>query len=305
MIPYPFLQEDADCDCRYGCHPNFRARYEVLYGSASKVGHAEFTSPATPPRYYLKIETTWRCFDLANPPSADFWEIHAIDPETGAGSFEYSEPEMPGPGCPDSLVSEATATGGGFTRTVAIELPTLRLTTFTYEATPGVVAYRLQKLEVLSEEFTTRQLQDQVADNLPAWATDDETWPGANGIGDAPTGATLVATPLCYPGGGNPPGDPVEQLTAPAVWRLAENEADFELQRVRYRIVYPHARGASTFRVQWQEQFAPDGDTPESPTNAQTSDGDGVATESATFEITEVEENGENYIVAARFVPLT
>lgn len=305
MISYPFFGVDADCDCRYACAPNFRARYEVKYGSASKVGHEEFVDPSTPARFYLKKETTWRCFDLENPPSVDYWEVHEIDPETGSGSFTYSDPAFPGVSCPDSLVGEDTVTGGGYTRTVAIELPTLRLTTFTYEATPGIVAYRLAKLEVLSEEFTTAQLKDQVIDGLPAWATDDGTWPGANGIADAPVGATVVATPLCYPGGDEPPGDPDEQATAPSVWRLSEDEENFEVQRVRYRIVYPHARGPSTFRIEWKEQFAPDGDTPESPTNAQTFDGDGVATETTTHEITEIEENGENYLVAVRFVPVT
>lgn len=295
---YPFLQDvgyvggggtpSESCECKFACYPDFRARYESIYGNFSKVGHEEFGDPSTPPRFFKRKRTTYQCY-VAGLPTETFWEQHDYNiDDPGSSVTTYSDPAF------------TACTGAD--EEVLLETPTFRRTTWTTGG-GGEVSNRLEIIEVLSNEFTTEELINKVMDELPAWAPDDVDWPGDNEPG-SPGTAYYVQSGICYQKGNAlwEPGS--SRLVVPSVWRLSEDEVDFFCQRVRFRIVPPHSVGPSSFTIEWKEEFLPDGGSLETPTNADTFSGTEADAESDTREITLREgENGENFLCAARFIP--
>ncbi len=290
---YPFLLDvgwvgggDESCGCKYSCHPQFHVEWEAVHNTREKVGFTEFVV-SDPPRYFLLKHTTFRHYAAGDFASSDYWEYSEVDAETGDGTFTASDPAFPGfPVMSQTPVITTTAT--------------TRRTVWTQYNGDEVEA-RLVQLEVLSREMTTEHLQNLTIDELPAWSEPGD-FPGAN-LPGFPGTAHFVQSGICYQSG-DYLWDSGARYQVPNVWRLAADESEFVIQRVRYKIIAPHIVGATSFRIEWKERFIPDGDDPQDPVNPQTFDGSAATPKSDIFAITErPDENGENFICCARFVP--
>lgn len=294
--PYPFGDAgnfEENCACQFHCFPQLGANYDAVTASRTKVGFAEFTSASTPPRKYLQIDTTWKCF-VAGTGTGFFWEKIAVDRATGGETTTESSP-------PFSTCAAASATPSVTTTR------TTRRTIWTKYVTgsSGPVESRLEKIEVLSKEYTTGQLiADTIAD-LADWAEDFPAEPPSASDG---IHAYFVSSGICYNKGDALWNTGASRLILVGKWSLATNELTFAVQRVRYRVAFPTLLGAdSTFEVQWEEVFIPDDagseDDWETVANSGSS-GDAGDAVSDILAMIEKQSNGEVYAMNARYTAL-